>query len=59
MVYFISTMLALGAYLIYICSFHSALPKHHSVLKKSLMLILVLKKLDSSQTPLINELLFT
>jgi len=37
MVHFISTMLAIGAYLIYICSFHNALPRHHSVLKKSLI----------------------
>jgi hypothetical protein len=37
MVHFISTMLALGAYLIYVCSFHSALPKYHGVFKKTLI----------------------
>jgi len=37
MVYFISTMLALGAYLIYVCAFHNALPRHHGVLKKTLI----------------------
>ncbi len=37
MVNFISTMLVLGIYLGYICSFHNALPDHHNVLKKSLI----------------------
>jgi hypothetical protein len=37
MVYYISTMLVLGTYLIYICAFHNALPKKHGVLKKTLI----------------------
>jgi hypothetical protein len=42
MIHFVPTMLALGGYLIYICSFHNALPKHHGVLKKSMISHLVL-----------------
>jgi len=37
MVHFIPTMLVLGIYLVYVCSFHTALPGHHGVLKKSLI----------------------
>ena len=42
MIHYISTMLAMGMYLIYICAFHNALPGKHGAVKKTLISHVVL-----------------